>query len=193
MPTPTRTAIRSFLAAYERTLVEGPGLKHAAVLIPLIEHGGSLRVLFTKRTDQVEHHKGQISFPGGMAEPQDADCIATALRETEEETGIARSDIEVLGICDDFRTPTGFRITPVVGYLASMPQLRIHNVEVDEAFTVPLDFFLDPRNERIEKREHGKTVLTISFFDYGEYCIWGATAAILRRFLHAFLERQARS
>jgi 8-oxo-dGTP pyrophosphatase MutT (NUDIX family) len=104
-----------FFRSYQRTEIARAGLRRAAVLIPLVVQDSQVGVLFTVRTEDVEHHKGQISFPGGVADPGDATLIQTALRETDEETGIGSSHIIILGVCGDYSTPSGFNIAPVVG------------------------------------------------------------------------------
>ena len=177
--------IRQFLTQHTPRELYAPGLTRAAVLIPLFLKNGALHVLFTRRTESVEHHKGQISFPGGAADPGDADAIATALRETEEEIGLARANFEVLGVLDDYATPSGYSITPVVGFVQTIPNFTPSSHEVAEVFDVPLDFFLDKNNERIVNVIRMKKMREVYFFNYGEYEIWGVTAAILRAFLGA--------
>jgi 8-oxo-dGTP pyrophosphatase MutT (NUDIX family) len=176
--------IENFFCSFRRQEIDNDTLTSAGVLLLLTEQNGGLSVLFTQRTETVEHHKGQISFPGGAREPADADIVATALREAEEEVGLPRSAVRVLGVLNDFQTPSGFCITPVVGYAAAMPVFRPHEAEVAGIFFAPLSFFLDERNERREQRERAGKLADIYFYHYREYVIWGATAAILRSFLH---------
>ena len=183
--TATLEQIRTFLSNYRGRVAGGVALKRAAVLIPLFTKNGRLHLLLTKRTERVEHHKGQISFPGGAVDEEDADTRATALRESEEEIGLSRASVEVLGVFDEYETPSGYQITPVVGYLASVPALTPSSHEVAEIFDVPLDFFLDRNNERtIPVKRNGKW-RDVYFYNYGKYEIWGVTAAILRSFLAA--------
>lgn len=139
--------------------------------------------LMTKRSEEVEHHKGQISFPGGAVDSNDKDIIATALREAEEEIGLHSSKVEILGCLDDHATPTGFVITPVVGYVKNLPSLRAQEEEVHEILEVPLSIFFDKDRERIEQREHHGKKVDVYFYDFGEHEIWGATAKISRDFL----------
>jgi len=159
------------------------GFHRAGVLVPLILTEGEARLLFTRRTDHVETHKGQISFPGGMKDADDGDIVRTALRETEEELGIGANLIEVRGLLDDIAVPSGFIITPVVGILQGVPPLSPNPQEVAEAFTVPLDFFLDPASGRTEVREFRGSSRVVWFYQYGGHNIWGATAMIVRSFL----------
>jgi 8-oxo-dGTP pyrophosphatase MutT (NUDIX family) len=180
--------VRRFFQTHNVKVFSDKNLVHAGVLVPLFEKNGELHVILTKRTDVVEHHKGQISFPGGTKDKTDADIIDTALREAGEEIGIEKNSVEILGVLDDFCTPSGFCITPVVGFVHSLPSFSLNAAEVSEVFDVPLSFILDPRNERIEQRTLQDGVKTIYYYNYGQYEIWGATAAILRSFLHELTE-----
>jgi 8-oxo-dGTP pyrophosphatase MutT (NUDIX family) len=180
----TLDQITRFFAGYERRELQKPHLKNAAVLMLFYPKAEALHVLLTKRTEDVEHHKGQISFPGGSRDKEDHDLVKTALRESEEEIGLAHDAVQVLGVFDDFETPSGFAVTPVVAYAQRLPPLSQNTIEVAEILEVPVSIFLDKRNERIEKRERLGTVLDVYFYRFGEYEIWGATAAILRAFLN---------
>jgi 8-oxo-dGTP pyrophosphatase MutT (NUDIX family) len=151
----------------------------AAVLIPLIAHADALSVLFTQRTAQLKNHSGQVSFPGGRAEPGDASAEFTALRETEEEIGLAMQRVEVLARLSDYRTRTGFRVTPVVGLVAPPLELAPDPREVAEVFEVPLAFLMDERNQQRRTREFEGRQVGYYVFEYGERVIWGATAGIL--------------
>lgn len=180
--------IRTFFATYKARELHDSSLTHAGVLVLLFRKGHELHLLLTKRTDEVEHHKGQISFPGGAANGEDANIEATALREAEEEIGLPASAVEVLGRFDDISTPTGFLITPVVGYVHSIPALALNSEEVVEVIEVPLSFFLEKRNERFEKRVLEGKVFDVCFYDFGRHVIWGATAKIIRSILSALVE-----
>ena len=140
-------------------------------------------LLMTKRSDEVEHHKGQISFPGGAADPGDKNIVTTALRETEEEIGLQPGRIEILGQYDDHATPTGFIITPVVGYIKNLPSLSRREEEVVEILDVPVSLFLDPTKERMVQMVRHGTKVDVYFYDFGKHEIWGATARISRDFL----------
>ncbi len=163
-----------------------PGLRRAAVLLALLSHGGEVRVLLTRRTEQVEHHKGQISLPGGEADPSDAGPVETALRETEEELGIPRTAVQVLGILDDVLTVvSGFVITPVVGIIPQPADLRVNAAEIAEVLAVPLAVFTDPQALRVERRVRDGQWVDVLFYRYGPHEIWGATARILKSFVDA--------
>ncbi len=187
----TIETIRSFLRNYSPKTMNDASLTRAGVLMPFVGSEDGLSLLLTKRTDRVEHHKGQISFPGGAADDGDVDIVATALRETAEETGLTASAVEVLGKFDDFWTPTGFIITPVVGYLKHLPPLQLSSEEVEAVLQIPVSFFLDPTNERIVKMERNGTIHDVYFFRHGEHEVWGATAAMIRSFLRMVLSSQS--
>jgi 8-oxo-dGTP pyrophosphatase MutT (NUDIX family) len=169
--------------AGERNTLAIEGFRRAGVLVPLILGVEGADLLFTRRTDHVETHKGQISFPGGMVDEGDADIVQTALREAEEELGIGSKLIDVKGILDDLAVPSGFIITPVVGILSSLPSLTPNPQEVAEAFSVPLAFFCNPANGRSELRDYRGGKREVWFYEHGEHIIWGATAMIVRSLL----------
>ena len=153
----------------------------AAVLVPLVERGIGITVLLTRRTEHLDDHPGQISFPGGRVEADDADPVETALRETEEEIGLGRRHIDVLGRLETYDTVTGFRITPVIGMIAPGFSLELDPFEVTEAFEVPLSFILDSRNcERRRVVFEGRERETYALAYEGRV-IWGATAGMLIR------------
>lgn len=154
--------------------------KRAAVLVPIFEAQGSAHLLLTKRTDKVEHHKGQISFPGGGEEPGDTDLLDTALRETYEEIGLAPSAVEIWGRLDETETVvSGFAITPFVGRIPPPEGLRPNPNEIDQIIIVPLAVFLDPAQRRVERVVRDGQEWELIFFDYPPHVIWGATARII--------------
>src|SRR5918999_1179390 len=151
----------------------------AAVLVPIVERPCGLTVIFTQRTSHLKAHSGQVSFPGGRAEPSDPTPEFTALREAQEEIGLAMERVEVLARLPEYHTRTGFRVTPVVGLLTPPLDLRPDPREVEEVFEVPLAYLLDPANHRRETRElQGRTV-GYYVVRYESRTIWGATAGML--------------
>jgi 8-oxo-dGTP pyrophosphatase MutT (NUDIX family) len=159
----------------------GFGAVKAAVLLPVIlrpPSQGDSTLLFTRRTDQLARHSGQISFPGGRSEEADPSPAQTALRETFEETGIAPGFVTVAGYLDRYLTGTGFDIQPVVGLLTQGFTLSPDPREVAEIFEVPLAFLCDPANRRRESRQIGERRRNFYAFTYQDREIWGATAAI---------------
>lgn len=160
----------------------------AAVLVPLVERTGGLSVLLTRRTDHLKDHAGQISFPGGRAEPDDEDAVATALRETEEEIGLMRRHVEVIGVLPTYTTVTNFIVTPVVAIVEAGFALQPDPFEVAEAFEVPLTFLMNPvhhQRHAFDAQGRRREFLAMPWSPpeaSGPYFIWGATAAMLRNF-----------
>jgi 8-oxo-dGTP pyrophosphatase MutT (NUDIX family) len=151
----------------------------ASVLIALIDHPGEASVLFTRRTPHLKAHSGQVSFPGGRAEPSDPTPEFTALREAQEEIGLAPQRVEVLKRLPDYLTRTGFRVTPVVGVVMPPLELVPDAREVDDVFEVPLGFLLDPRNHQRATREIEGRSASYYVIEHGGRTIWGATAGML--------------
>jgi 8-oxo-dGTP pyrophosphatase MutT (NUDIX family) len=151
----------------------------AAVLVPLIDRPGGTTVLLTRRTEHLAHHAGQISFPGGRMEPGDATPEHAALREAQEEIGLAPTQVEVLGRLCLYRTRTGFAVTPVVGIVRPPFAVEPDPEEVADVFEVPLAFVVDPTNlERHSRDWHGQRRYYF-VLPYADYYIWGATAGML--------------
>jgi len=165
---------------------EAEALKTAAVLVPVINRGSTLSVLFTRRTDHLHDHAGQISFPGGRAEPHEDSAAQTALRETEEEIGLAADRVEILGTLSDYVTVTGYRVTPVVGLVQTPIELKPDDFEVAEIFEVPLGFLLDPSNHQRNSVVHLGQQRHYYAMPYGRHYIWGATAGMIMNF-YSFL------
>jgi 8-oxo-dGTP pyrophosphatase MutT (NUDIX family) len=151
----------------------------AAVLVPLVEHATGMTVLLTQRAETLKDHAGQISFPGGRIEPEDRDAWHAALREAYEEIGLMQSFVEFAGYLPDHQVITGFRVTPVVGFVNPDYQLRIAKAEVHDVFEVPLDFILDTANHKSRRRTLGDLTYEVHDIPYGERNIWGATAGML--------------
>lgn len=176
---------RQALAEYIPRHLECGEATPAAILILVYDRDGETHVVFTERTHQVEHHKGQISFPGGASDEGD-DCLeTTALRETEEEIGVRPEDVDLVGQLDEMLTISNFRVTPFVGILKTNFEYEFvaNNHEVAQVVQVPLPHLMDDRNMELELRKHkGKQVL-VPAYTYEGNRIWGATARMLRQFL----------
>src|SRR5690606_4351587 len=178
--------IRALLAAYKPLLLPERGGKRAAVLVPLYTHRDELHVVFTKRTDRVQSHKGEISFPGGARDPMDPDLVHTALRESEEEIGLRREHIEVVGQLDDVITISDYHVSVYVGALHSHPSPYVwlpQEEEVAEVLEVPLTHLRDESNMIEVPRQRDGALTLMEGWVWGEHIIWGATARMLRNFL----------
>jgi len=163
---------------------DGP-FRPAAVLVPLYVRDRALWTLFTKRTDTVEHHKGQISFPGGGQHPEDENLWGTAIRETEEEIGVPRESVRQLGALPRMLTVTDFDVSPFVGAIPYPVAFRPEPGEVESILEIPLSYLLDPQvAEEKLLRWKGRDVKTLVYHFRG-HAIWGATARILADFLEA--------
>lgn len=198
----TESALRARFASPPAWTLEIPGdgglfsnraPAAASVLVPLVLHEEGVHLLLTRRTEHLRDHAGQISFPGGRVEPEDGSAAATALRETEEEIGLAREHIEIIGQLPIYTTVTNFQVTPVVALVRPGFELTLDDFEVAEAFEVPLAFLMTPahhRWHRFEVEGAERRFLSMPWTDddadaHGvsrEYFIWGATAAMLRNF-----------
>jgi 8-oxo-dGTP pyrophosphatase MutT (NUDIX family) len=151
----------------------------AAVLIPVVDRGDELNVLLTLRADSLRHHAGQISFPGGRLEPGDADAVSAALRETEEEIGLRRELVEIIGCLPDHAVITGFRVTPVVGLVRPGFTLALDPTEVAGTFEAPLRHLLDASTHARRARRIGEADVETFELPWGSFNIWGATAGML--------------
>jgi 8-oxo-dGTP pyrophosphatase MutT (NUDIX family) len=158
----------------------------AAVLIPLFLKNKSWNVIFTRRSQTVQDHKGQVSFPGGAFEWLDKDLEATALRETEEEIGISSERIRILGRMNPFPSISNYLITPVVGLLEYPYKIKISVEEVDKVFSIPLNWLADKRNyeERDYLRPNNSIEKVLFYKEYEGELVWGITARILSRFIN---------
>jgi len=176
--------IKKTLASRTKKYLPDHRLRRAAVLIPLFKKTGEYHILFTKRTEKVAHHKGQISFPGGQQDKKDPDLLTTALREAEEEMGIAPRDVQILGELDDFCTAsTDFCISPFVGLIPYPYPFRVNPHEIAEVIEAPLRVLRQENQMRQEIFLRDGEPFPVYFYEYQDYTIWGATARILKEFL----------
>lgn len=166
-------------------------LMPAAVLFPIVQRDGEPTVLLTQRTAHLRDHPGQVSFPGGRCEAADPSPADTALRETVEEIGLSPAHVEIVGYLPEYRTSTGFRVTPVVAIVKPPFDLRLDAFEVAEAFEVPLSFLMDPANHQRHSLHYLGKLRHYYAMPYGDYFIWGATAGIIMS-LYRALDMAAR-
>ena len=159
---------------------DNSGPKPAAVLVPIIQRADGLSILLTERQKHLNSHGGQISFPGGKVEKSDCSPLDAALRETQEEVGISRDYVDVLGYCDDYQTVTGYRIVPVVGLLKPGFELIADASEVAEIFEVPFEFLMNADNHRKDSLVWQGKERHYFAMPYQTHYIWGATAGILK-------------
>ncbi|WP_332689113.1 CoA pyrophosphatase [Bosea sp. (in: a-proteobacteria)] len=152
----------------------------AAVLIPIVLHPAGPTVLLTQRATALRNHSGQIAFPGGRVDAVDGSPLIAALREAEEEIGLARERVRIVGYLDAYLTGTGYRVTPVVGLVEPPLELVINPHEVDDAFETPLAFLMDPANHQRHGREWKGRHRTYYAMPHGDRYIWGATAGMIR-------------
>ena len=178
--------LKALLASREpkRIAFSNAHYRQASVLVPLFRNDGQFWLLFTKRTNTVEHHKGEVSFPGGTVDKDDGSWERTAIRETCEEIGVREEEIEILGQLDDMTTLTSqFIIHPFVGMIPFPYSFHINTREVERLIEVPLEFFFNPSQPRPHRIEHKGGSLEIPAFIYGDAVIWGATERILENFI----------
>jgi 8-oxo-dGTP pyrophosphatase MutT (NUDIX family) len=184
--------IEKILAIYKKKKISSENLKSSAVLMPLFYNKGQYHVLFTKRSDELNSHKGQVCFPGGTQQPGDLSLLQTALREAEEEIGLKAKDVEILGELDDCGTRgTGYIISPFVAFIPHPYPFKLNRNEVEQIFSVPLSALMDEANfspnyypaEYKSVRCHSEWSEAISYaYEYEGHIIWGATARILKQF-----------
>lgn len=177
--------LRLTLGEYAPQPVEpDAALWQAAVLVLIYEHDGRHHVVFQKRTDRVDTHKGQISFPGGGRDAEDDDLIRTALRETHEEIGVHPDHVEILGELDQIKTISNFIVTPYVGWLDRYPyEWRFSHDEVAYLLEAPIDHLLDPANFVADRRMINGREVVMPSYRFGDELIWGATGRMLTNFL----------
>ena len=155
-------------------------LTAAAVLVPLVVRHGEYHVILTVRANHLPSHAGQVSFPGGKVDPRDADLASTALRETQEEIGLHREQIRLLGYLDLYETRTGYSILPVVGEVVANFELKLAREEVEAAFEVPVSFLMNPENHQRHQVKVRGALRNYYAMPYEGQYIWGATAGIIK-------------
>lgn len=161
--------------------VQAQSFIKAAVLVPFFEEAGELKLILTKRSTQVRHHKGQICFPGGAHDPTDESLWATALREFEEELGVASAQIQYVSELAPVRTPTYFEVKPFIGFLPSDFEIKPNADEVESVLVIPAQHFRDDTQLRFEEREYFGRTFQVPFYSYESHDIWGVTGRILHK------------
>lgn len=175
--------IQKAIGARQPRQLEIPDFLPAAVIIPIFDKGGEAHILFTLRTDKVLHHKGQVSFPGGAWEEQDATLADTALRETFEEVGIPPGQMKIIGQLDDFPTITDFLVTPYVAMIPYPYPTAINTDEVAELLEVPLNLFLTDEHFEMKEKRYGDKTYPVYYYYFNHTVIWGVTGFIVNRFV----------
>lgn len=176
------TQITAILSSRQVKIIRDPAAKAAAVLLVLLEKQDKVHVLLTRRSGQVAHHKGEISFPGGRKDPGDPDLLGTALRECDEEIGLRREDVRILGRLDDVRTrTTGFVVTPYVGVMDYPYAFKVNSIEIDDLIFVPMDLIASLKDGPMVCSSVRSSVAG-PILRYQGHEIWGATARILKGF-----------
>ena len=183
--------IKTVLAGHQR-LVMPPGPVPAAVLLPLFQKNGSWHILFTKRTAHLHHHKGEISFPGGVCQAEDPTPRETALRETWEEVGIPPDEVDVLGVLDDAYSIHNYLVTPYVGIFPGNCTLVPSTAEIDRVIEIPVECLCGPEVFRCENRSWQGRTEPVYFCSYKGEVVWGLTAAILKQFLELIFPKHNR-
>jgi 8-oxo-dGTP pyrophosphatase MutT (NUDIX family) len=175
--------IKEILSDRQRKTISRGSLIPSAVLVPVYENGGECHIVLTRRSDDVVHHKGQVSFPGGAYDNDDGDLSNTALRETFEEIGVCMEDVEILGKLDDQSTSSGFAITPFVGAIPYPYEFTINRREVDALIEAPVSALLNPANFSPQTPDYGGRLHPWAYYRYEGYQITGITALILQQYL----------
>lgn len=169
--------------------------RDAAVLVPIVDHEAGQTVLLTQRTDHLDRHAGQVAFPGGRTEDHDPDAVATALRETEEEIGLPRARIDILGALPVYETITGYAVQPIVGLIATpfdlAADLTLDPHEVASAFEVPLAFLMNPANHQLHEGTKGGITRRYYAMPYQDHYIWGATAGMIVNLHRVLMDAQS--
>ncbi len=174
----------------EPLTLDPPNFRHSAVLIPIFSEEDTIKLILTKRTESLKHHRGEISFPGGRREKIDKDLIETALRETEEEIGVKTTQVKVIGRLDDLFTITRYIITPFIGIIHGRVKLKSNDAEVAEILKVPLKLFLTKDKFAEKSWERNGVKYPLYYYYWEDYEIWGATAYIINQFIELSFDFQ---
>jgi len=175
--------VKKTLSGIKKKVIRDSKLTPSAVLLIFYKKGQDYHILFTQRTFKVEHHKGQISFPGGVYQEEDKTLKVTALREGYEEIGVRQEDVEILGELDDYATPSNFLISPFVATIPYPYEFRPNPEEIERIIEIPIPALLDKEIFRKEYWDRQGELVSMYFYKYGKEIIWGATAKILTQFL----------
>jgi 8-oxo-dGTP pyrophosphatase MutT (NUDIX family) len=178
-----RNRLANHLQVFPRKTIPVGQLRPAAVLLPLFRRNNEDHLLFTERTAHLEHHAGEISFPGGGFDENDVSLVETALRESQEELGIIRDEVKILGRLDDFYSVHGYHVVPYVGVIPSPDNLQQDPFEIAATFEAPLNHFRNPEIHHVEDWQHRGESHLVDFYQFEGHVIWGLTAAILRQFI----------
>jgi len=187
---PWRQRVRDILSQRQRHILSGDHLTPSAVLVPIYEKDGEWHVVLTKRSDAVEHHKGQVSFPGGAHDASDGDLEATALREAFEEVGIRPEDVEILGNLDEQETfSSHFAVSPYVGVIPYPYEFRISREEVETLIEAPVSALLEPESFSPQTPDAEGKLHPWGYYRYGGHDITGVTAQMLKQLLDLVFSR----
>jgi 8-oxo-dGTP pyrophosphatase MutT (NUDIX family) len=179
--------LKQALASRQKMRLSCRGLTEAAVLVPIFRKDGEYHILFTRRSEQVPHHKGQVSFPGGARSEDDVSPLDTALRESWEEIGLEAKEAEILGELDDTPTTTSsFNISPFVAFIPYPYEFSLNRYEIDEIFSIPVSVLLNKANKKEECYTFSSEVFVDYSYEYDGKVIWGATAQIVHQFLEVW-------
>jgi 8-oxo-dGTP pyrophosphatase MutT (NUDIX family) len=182
-----RERLRQTLSGYTPQRLPLEDLRPAAVLVVIFSKGGRDHLLFTRRTEHLPHHRGEISFLGGGQDPEDQDLLVTALRESDEELGIRPDAVTVFGQLDDVISIHGYRVTPYVGEIPHPYPYRVNRDEIETVLELPLDAFFDPEIYRVEDWSWQGRIHPVRFYSVGGEEVWGMTAEIVHQFLTLLL------
>ncbi len=186
----TEHQLASALASYKYQPLPFPGGIRAAVLCPLFIREGEAHLLLIKRSQQLKHHKGEVSFPGGVKESSDSSLLETCLRETEEEVGIKSRDITIINRLDEVNTTTGFLVSPFLGLVPHPYSFQLNNQEVEYLITVPIAQFIEVNNQYDFYYFTGQRLISLFAYHINSQIIWGATARIVKQLITMFQDKQ---